>query len=43
MELGIIEHCMHVVLGDEWRPVASFVSISSGVVGAMSGDQAAGR
>ena len=41
MELGAIEHCINIVLGDEWCPVAGFVSISSGVVGAMSGDQAA--
>jgi hypothetical protein len=41
MKLSTTEHRMHVVLEDEWRPVASFISVSSGVVGGMSGDQAA--
>jgi len=40
MKLGTIEHYMHVALGDERRPVAGFISVSSGVVGGMSGDQA---
>ena len=41
MELGATEHYMHVILGDEWRLMAYFISVSSGVVGGMSGDQAA--
>ena len=41
MELDAVEHCMHVILGDEWRPVAGFISVGNRVVGGMSGDQAA--
>ena len=40
IELDTTEHYMHAVVGDEWLPVAGFISMSSGVVGRMSGDYA---
>jgi hypothetical protein len=41
MELDTTERCMHVVLEDEWPLVADFISVSSEVLGGISGDQAA--